>query len=68
MACICWMCHGKGKHTYPIYTTCDEHDEGAISILGKFIKIIGEKEVECQSCNGTGIMSASPTLDGHVRY
>lgn len=64
MACVCYHCHGKGKWTYPIYEKCSENDEGSINLMGKFIHVVGEKEVDCPNCDGTGIISRKeiPTI------
>lgn len=60
MARICSLCHGKGKVSYPIYDKCLETDDGALNLMGKFIRIVGNKEVDCYSCNGKGIISYQP--------
>ena len=56
MACLCFYCNGKGKHTYPIYEECQENDEGAMHLLYKFIRVVGNREVECNMCKGTGVI------------
>jgi DnaJ-class molecular chaperone len=54
MALICHLCHGKGE--FPAYT---------IKVNDKIVEVPRQK---CLSCDGKGIISAHPALNGLDRY